>query len=166
MKKLLIAILTAAVVFSVLCFSSCGKNKIDAVSLVCDKTEVAPGEIVKVKVHMNECSSVACFSYEITADDLLSVSEKEQIDSGDFIVSSSADENNLMIAGIVPTVYDVKDLDLYEIVYKVSDTAETGKKIRIILDTTQFMLGKDKNGDVTEDVCDNIAPVKLTLKVK
>lgn len=159
MKKIICVAIALLMLFS---FVSCSGgsetttegNTDDAVSpvisLVSDKTTVAPGEEIKVTLHVAEAPLTACFDILIFADETLEFSDVATCPSELILAANreeKAGEEYVIVRGMVAATYDVTDDDMCTVTYKVKDDVPSGSKISLTLQVPTYQLGLDESGN-------------------
>ena len=160
MKKIFCILIALMMLFS---FAACSDSNeevtseeateavtVPVISLVSEKTAVAPGEEIKVSLHIEDAPLTACFDILVFADAALSVAEVKTCPSEVILAAnneSKAGEEYVIVRGMVAATYDVTDDDICNITYKVSDDVPTGTKINLTLQAPTYQLGLDESGN-------------------
>lgn len=123
---------------------------VPVVSLVSEKTAVAPGEEVKVTLKVAQAPLTACFDILVFADDSLEFSDVKTCPSELILAANKeekAGEEYVILRGMVAATYDVADDDMCVITYKVKDDVPAGTKISLTLQVPTYQLGFDESGN-------------------
>ena len=137
------------------------------VSLVAEKTEVLPGEEIKVTVNVTDALLTACFDIFVYADDGLEVVAVETCPSELILAANNreeAGEEYVIVRGMSAATYDVADEDMCVITYKVKDDVAAGTKISLTLQAPTYQLGFDESGDDIYNVDCNLQGLVLEVK--
>ncbi len=123
---------------------------VPVVSLVSEKTAVAPGEEIKVTLHVADAPLTACFDILVFADAALQIKDVKTCPSELILAANreeKADEEYVILRGMVAATYDVADDDMCVITYKVKDDVPAGTKISLTLQVPTYQLGFDESGN-------------------
>ena len=104
-------------------------------TLIPDKSEVKPGDTLAVTVNLKNCKNVKSFGMIVRAEGALAAVNSKKNMSAEEInmeINTSADEGAL-IGGYFSLNYSFDDYDLCTIAYKVSDSAEAGDTLSLVL---------------------------------
>ncbi len=137
------------------------------VSLVSEKTTVAPGEEIKVALHVANAPLTACFDILVFADDTLEFAEVKTCPS-ELILAANSEEKSgeeyVILRGMVAATYDVADDDMCNITYKVKDDVPAGTKISLTLQVPTYQLGVDESGNDIYNVDCTLQGLVLEVK--
>ena len=128
---------------------------VPVISLVSEKTAVVPGEEITVTLHIADAPLTACFDIFVFADDALEISDVKTCLSELILAANNetkADEEYVVVRGMVAATYDVTDDDICNITYKVGDDVPSGTKINLTLQVPTYQLGLDESGNDIYDV--------------
>ena len=160
MKKIFCVIIA---LLMIVCFASCSGGgeettsdvpdntaTVPVVSLVSEKTAVASGEEVKVTLKVAQAPLTACFDVLVFADDAIQIKDVKTCPSELILAANreeKADEEYVILRGMVAATYDVADDDMCVITYKVKDDVPAGTKISLTLQVPTYKLGFDESGN-------------------
>ena len=177
MKRIVSIILAASLLLAMACLSSCGgktpaapATAADAdaekgFTLSADQTALSPGDTFTVTLKGAGWKNVACFDVLLSASDNLSVVSYKEKDVGDFTTTVSQLEEGVKMGAYVMYTYDIEDMELLTVTYRIAETAKTGDKAEIQAQFTQFLVGTDPSGDKTEEQKGDISVAPLILSI-
>lgn len=180
MKKILALITVISLVFPLFLFSSCGKTenvpKTDAadeqtadniLSVTADKTTVAPGDTVDVRIVFEKSHQVASFQGEMPIPANTEIVENYVDDAGEFIPVDKIEDGVIAFGGIVAKTYSPENLSFYYAQFKVSENAKSGDTIvfNVNVSTFQYCTDAEGNEDPIE-IADEVLVKPLTVTVQ
>ncbi len=164
MKKIL-SLLTAALF--AFCLVSCSSEKGEettenfseneiapVISLKTEKLSVKAGETVDVVVNVKNAPFTACFDIFVVDDELFAYNDND-ISSNGMIIAANYEESSegkLAIQGYVAETVNLEDADICTVTYTVSEQAEAGDIINVMLQVPSYQLGIDESGNDVIDV--------------
>ena len=140
-------------------------------TLIPDKTEVKAGDELTVTYHMKNCKNVGCASFTVEAGKNVSVVDYESNDFVNYdkkifeIYSNSTDEG-VLFSGMSMTTCDFLDSDLFTVTYLIGDNVKKGDKLVFRVVPTTFLVGADRSGDQTKDICAELEKATAEVVVK
>lgn len=138
-----------------------------AVVLKTDKTEVAPGEEIKVVINVKGVKYFESADFTIVTPEGVEpkkcrmVSSKEGIESVNNFV-----EDSLLTALYVPTTIEFDDEDIFEATYTVNEDVKSGTVIKFVPELRSFKIGTDEAGDTDINIKNGITTSAVSVTVK
>ena len=170
MKKLVSLIIAVSLLLAPAGLSACGGKTNSAAdasfSLSADQTALSPGDSFTVTLNGAGWKNVACFDVLLSGSDNLSVVSCREKDVGEFISTVSQVEEGVKMGAYVMYTYDIENMDLMTVTYRIADDAKTGDKIKVQANFTQLLVGTDPSGDETVEKKGevSVAPLVLTIE--
>lgn len=170
MKKYISLLMTVSLLLALAGLSSCaGKTSnvsaAGSFTLSAEPTALSPGDTFTVTLNGAGWENVASFDVLLSASDNLSVVSCKEKDVGELITTVSEVADGVKMGGYVMYTYDIENLDLLTVTYRVSENAKAGDTVKVQADFTQFQVGTDDNGDETvEKKADiTVSPLELSI---
>lgn len=187
MKKISVAVLCFIMIFA---FCSCGEKDVGTsgnetnvntsassgntsskfaatLTLSAASSSVTAGDEVTVTLNISDAENLACFDVHIAADSALECVDYSTKPVPDFtFVALDEADGKIKLSGYTMYTCDFDGEEVFEVKYKVPDSAKTGDEFRIVLSPIEFQSGTDKDGAKLVDITDNVASNELVLTVQ